>query len=55
MAQQLMLDTSQPLSTIAVACGMCDQSHLTRWFTRLSGESPNQWRRARTDVARTRM
>jgi AraC-like DNA-binding protein len=53
MAQQLMMDTSQPLSTIAVACGMCDQSHLTRWFTRVSGESPNRWRRARTDAART--
>jgi AraC-like DNA-binding protein len=55
MAQRLMMDTSEPLSTIAVACGMCDQSHLTRWFTRVSGESPNQWRRARTDAARTRM
>lgn len=47
MAQQLMVNTSEPLSTIAVSCGMCDQSHLTRWFTRVSGESPNRWRRAR--------
>jgi len=49
MAQQLMINTSEPLSKIALACGMCDQSHLTRWFTRLSGESPNQWRRSRMD------
>jgi transcriptional regulator GlxA family with amidase domain len=48
LAQQLMLKTSEPLSTIALTCGMCDQSHLTRWFTRVSGESPSQWRRART-------
>jgi transcriptional regulator GlxA family with amidase domain len=47
MAQHLMVNTSEPLSTIAVSCGMCDQSHLTRWFTRVSGESPNRWRRAR--------
>jgi len=50
MAQQLMINTSEPLSTIALACGMCDQSHLTRWFTRLSGEPPSQWRRSRTDA-----
>ncbi len=49
MAQQLMVNTSEPLSTIAVTCGMCDQSHLTRWFTRVSGESPNRWRRARRE------
>lgn len=50
LAQQLMLSTSQSLSTIAAACGMCDQAHLSRWFTRVSGESPNQWRRARTAI-----
>ena len=53
MAQQLMINTSEPLSKIALACGMCDQSHLTRWFTRLSGESPNQWRRSRLDSEET--
>ena len=53
MAQQLMINTSEPLSRIALACGMCDQSHLTRWFTRLTGESPNQWRRSRMDSEET--
>jgi AraC-like DNA-binding protein len=53
MAQQLMIKTSEPLSKIALACGMCDQSHLTRWFTRLCGESPNQWRRSRMDAEET--
>jgi AraC-like DNA-binding protein len=55
LAKQLMLDTSEPLCSIAVTCGMCDQSHLTRWFTRMTGESPSRWRRARTSVIRTRV
>jgi AraC-like DNA-binding protein len=54
MAQQLMANTSEPLSAIAVTCGMCDQSHLTRWFTRLAGESPNRWRRAQRDAPEAR-
>jgi AraC family transcriptional regulator len=46
-AQELMLTTSEPLSAIAVNCGMCDQSHLTRSFHRFVGETPHSWRRAR--------
>jgi transcriptional regulator GlxA family with amidase domain len=46
-AQRLMLDTPQELSSIAVGCGMSDQSHLTRWFRRVVGETPASWRRAR--------
>jgi len=44
-AQELMLTTADPLSQIAVACGFCDQSHLTRLFRRHFGTSPNVWRR----------
>jgi len=51
MAQQLMMNTSEPLSNIALACGLCDQSHLTRWFTRVAGETPSRWRRARVGAA----
>ena len=47
VAQGLMLTTSQPLSSIAVACGMCDQPHFTRSFHRLVGETPYTWRRTR--------
>lgn len=47
VAQGLMLTTSEPLSSIAVSCGMCDQSHFTRSFHRLVGEPPYAWRRAR--------
>jgi AraC-like DNA-binding protein len=44
-AQDLMLSTGQPLSQVALECGMCDQSHLCRAFRRLVGYTPSQWRR----------
>jgi AraC-like DNA-binding protein len=45
MAQRLMVSTSESLSQIAVSCGISDQSHLTRLFKRVLGETPNTWRR----------
>jgi AraC family transcriptional regulator len=47
VAQGLMLTTSEPLSSIAVRCGMCDQPHFTRSFRRIVGETPYIWRRTR--------
>jgi AraC family transcriptional regulator len=47
LAQGLMLTTSEPLSSIAVRCGMCDQPHFTRSFHRIVGETPYTWRRTR--------
>jgi AraC family transcriptional regulator len=47
VAQGLMLTTSEPLSAIAVMCGMCDQPHFTRSFHRIVGETPFTWRRTR--------
>ena len=47
VAQGLMLTTSEPLSSIALRCGMCDQAHFTRSFHRIVGETPYCWRRAR--------
>ena len=44
-AQQLMLTTSDPLSQIALACGMADQAHLSKLFRRTVGETPSAWRR----------
>jgi AraC-like DNA-binding protein len=35
------------LSEIALTCGMSDQSHLTRVFRRMVGETPHAWRRSR--------
>jgi AraC family transcriptional regulator len=47
VSQALMLTTSEPLSSIAVTCGMCDQQHFTRSFRRLVGQTPSAWRRTR--------
>jgi AraC family transcriptional regulator len=46
-AQDLMLSTPGCLSQIAADCGLADQSHLTKLFRKLTGESPAAWRRAR--------
>jgi AraC family transcriptional regulator len=46
-AQGLMLSTDAALSEIALDCGLADQSHLTRLFRRVAGDSPRAWRRAR--------
>jgi AraC family transcriptional regulator len=50
LAQGLMLTTSDPLSSIAVTCGMSDQSHFTRSFHRIVGVTPYAWRRTRRDA-----
>jgi AraC-like DNA-binding protein len=62
LARKLMLTTSTSLSQIALDCGLCDQSHLTRLFRRYLGTSPRNWRRqhavgpfdARTDTGPAR-
>jgi AraC family transcriptional regulator len=50
-AQTLMLQTREPLSQIALACGLSDQAHLCNLFRRLVGQSPSQWRRSRWQEA----
>jgi AraC family transcriptional regulator len=47
LAQGLMLTTGASLSEIALSCGMSDQSHFTRSFRRVVGETPSSWRQAR--------
>jgi AraC family transcriptional regulator len=47
LAQGLMLTTGASLSEIALSCGMSDQSHFTRSFRRIVGETPSSWRQAR--------
>jgi AraC family transcriptional regulator len=44
-ARELMLLTDEPLAQVALACGLADQAHLTKWFRRLVGATPNAWRR----------
>lgn len=53
-AKRLMLTTEDPLSQIALACGMADQAHLSKLFRREVGEAPNAWRRQNRTGARAR-
>ncbi|WP_146171566.1 AraC family transcriptional regulator [Luteibacter sp. OK325] len=43
-AKWMMLSTDQPLSEIALACGMADQPHFSNVFRRMTGETPSRWR-----------
>ena len=47
VAQSLMLTSREPLCAIALRCGLSDQSHFTRVFRRIVGETPYAWRRTR--------
>ena len=48
VTQGLMLTTSEALCMIALRCGFNDQSHFTRVFRRIVGETPAVWRRIRS-------
>jgi AraC family transcriptional regulator len=54
LAQGLMVTTSASLSEIALSCGMSDQSHFSRTFRRIVGETPSSWRQTRHDVIEER-
>jgi AraC family transcriptional regulator len=45
MAKKVMLTTEEPLSQIALACGLADQAHLSKLFRSVVGETPSAWRR----------
>ncbi|MCQ1574637.1 AraC family transcriptional regulator [Neorhizobium galegae] len=47
LACHLMVSTDEPLSQIAVTCGLTDQSHLSNVFRKRLGTSPLAWQRAR--------
>ncbi|MEA1650792.1 AraC family transcriptional regulator [Nitrospirillum sp. BR 11164] len=44
-AKHLMTTTAEPLSHIALTCGLADQAHLTRLFRQTMGVTPAAWRR----------
>jgi AraC family transcriptional regulator len=44
-AKDQLLNRALSIADIAVSCGFADQSHLTRVFSRLVGDSPAAWRR----------
>jgi AraC family transcriptional regulator len=45
-ARRLMMATPESLSQIALACGLCDQSHFCRTFRKATGVTPGAWRRS---------
>src|SRR6202008_2860377 len=49
-AQQLLLETSEPLVSIALGVGFQSQAHFSTVFKRFAGMSPNQWRAANRDI-----
>lgn len=48
-ACDMMLFSTEPLSSIAHECGFYDQSHFTRHFHRRLGMTPQDWRRLHTN------
>jgi AraC family transcriptional regulator len=46
LACTMMRTTREPLSQVALACGLCDQAHFSRLFRNEIGMSPSEWRRA---------
>ena len=46
LACTMMSTTREPLSQVAIACGLCDQAHLCKVFRRAIGMSPSAWRRS---------
>jgi AraC family transcriptional regulator len=44
-AKELILKSQSSLAEVALACGLCDQAHLSRLFRRLVGATPSFWRR----------
>jgi AraC family transcriptional regulator len=45
LASQLMIESTTPLSEIALKCGFTDQAHLSKRFRQQTGTTPAAWRR----------
>ena len=50
-ARDLLLSSRLELADIAIVCGFVDQSHLTRIFARIEGQSPGRWRRQHRTIS----
>jgi AraC family transcriptional regulator len=51
-AQEILIQTGDPLAEVAAAYGFADQSHFTRAFQHIAGETPGAWRRNHDSVDR---
>jgi AraC-like DNA-binding protein len=51
----VLLADGTPPSAVAAAVGFCDQSHLTRHFTRIVGVPPGAYQRERAAAGGARM
>ena len=51
-ARELMRSTHEPLSQVALSCGLSDQSSFCRVFRRVIGQSPSEWRRVHATAPR---
>ncbi len=47
-AKVMLLETSSSVAEVAATCGFSDQSHLTRIFAQMVGDTPANWRRHRS-------
>ena len=45
-AKGLIRSSDEPLAAIALDCGFADQSHLSRWFKKIAGMTPGDYRGA---------
>ncbi len=45
LAKRLLLTSELSIAEIAYTCGLADQSHLTRLFSRIEGLPPRAWQR----------
>lgn len=48
-----IVSTSRTLPEVALSCGFSDQSHMTREFNKMVGETPREFRRRRRQVTRS--
>jgi len=46
-AKDMLAQADRSLAEIALACGFADQSHFTKVFARMAGQTPGAWRRLR--------
>jgi transcriptional regulator GlxA family with amidase domain len=51
-ARDMLLNTTQSVTTIAFACGFADASHFILWFRKHYGEPPSSYRRHRQNAER---